>query len=208
MRRIGRLDHNCAEILSDWRFRTPIRIEGGAPEPKDKGRTMKPMLIAALACTAGALTLTAATETMAQSPGISGFGRGNRRPGGEEKKEQYIPSSKPTEKVFPLDSTWTAVSINGKTFGGNDRPSFIIDKQYRARGYGGCNTFAATAFPLKEQHLAVGPLALTKNPCEKGLQATEQAYFVALRTAAQWDMVGSQLVLKSPNGELKFDRAL
>jgi hypothetical protein len=23
-----------------------------------------------------------------------------------------------------------------------------------------------------------------------------------------WDLVGSQLVLKSPNGELKFDRAL
>lgn len=170
---------------------------------------MKPMLIAALACAAGALALTTATETMAQGAGsLSGFGKGNRRPGGEEKKEQYIPGAKQTEKVFPLDSTWTAVSINGKPFGGADRPSFIIDKQYRARGYGGCNTFAATAFPLKEQHLAVGPLALTKKSCDKSLQAAEQAYFVALRTAAQWDMVGSQLVLKSPNGELKFDRAL
>ncbi|MCJ2010058.1 META domain-containing protein [Methylobacterium sp. J-092] len=168
---------------------------------------MKLMLIAALACAAGALVLTTATETRAQNS-ISGFGKGNRRPGGEDKKEQYIPGAKQTEKVFPLDSTWTAVSINGKPFGGTDRPSFIIDKQYRARGYGGCNTFAATAFPLKEQHLAVGPLALTKKSCDKSLQATEQAYFVALRTAAQWDMVGSQLVLKSPNGELKFDRAL
>lgn len=168
---------------------------------------MKPMLIAALACAAGALVLATATETRAQNS-ISGFGKGNRRPGGEDKKEQYIPGAKQTEKVFPLDSTWTAVSINGKPFGGTDRPSFIIDKQYRARGYGGCNTFAATAFPLKEQHLAVGPLALTKKSCDKSLQATEQAYFVALRTAAQWDMVGSQLVLKSPNGELKFDRAL
>ncbi len=51
------------------------------------------------------------------------------------------------------------MSLNGKPFAGADRPSFIIDKQYRARGFGGCNTFAATAFPLKEQHLAVGPLA-------------------------------------------------
>ncbi|WP_375463270.1 META domain-containing protein [uncultured Methylobacterium sp.] len=168
---------------------------------------MRPLLIAALTCAAGALGLSA-TEAPAQSPSMSGFGKGARRPGGEEKKEQYIPSAKASEKIFPLDSTWTAVSINGKPFGGSDRPSFIIDKQYRARGYGGCNTFAATAFPLKEQHLAVGPLALTKKACEKGLAATEQAYFVALRTAAQWDMVGSQLVLKSPNGELKFDRAL
>jgi heat shock protein HslJ len=168
---------------------------------------MKPMLIAALACAAGALVLTTATETRAQNS-ISGFGKGNRRPGGEDKKEQYIPGAKQTEKVFPLDSTWTAVSINGKPFGGTDRPSFIIDKQYRARGYGGCNTFAATAFPLKDQHLAVGPLALTKKSCDKGLAASEQAFFVALRTAAVWDLVGSQLVLKSPNGELKFDRAL
>ncbi|GJE61674.1 META domain-containing protein [Methylobacterium trifolii] len=169
---------------------------------------MRALLIAALACTVVAAGLTTATETQAQSGNITGFGKGNRRPGGEEKKEQYIPAAKATEKQFPLDSTWTAVSLNGKTFGGADRPSFIIDKQYRARGYGGCNTFAATAFPLREQHLAVGPLALTKKPCDKALQALEQAYFVALRTTAQWDLVGSQLVLKSPNGELKFDRAL
>ena len=48
----------------------------------------------------------------------------------------------------------------------------------------------------------------TKKSCDKGLAATEQAFFIALRTSAVWDMVGSQLVLKSPNGELKFDRAL
>ncbi len=53
-----------------------------------------------------------------------------------------------------------------------------------------------------------GPLALTKRPCDKSIAATEQAFFVALRTAGAWDIVGSQLVLKSPNGELKFDRAL
>ncbi len=86
---------------------------------------------------------------------------------GKGAQPQYIPPMKAQEKIFPLDSTWTAVSLNGKPFAGADRPSFIIDKQYRARGFGGCNTFAATAFPLKEQHLAVGPLALTKRSCDK-----------------------------------------
>ncbi len=170
---------------------------------------MRAIHVAALACAVVAADMATMVAANAQSPSIAGYGRGNRRPGGEEeKKPQYIPADKPTEKVFPLDATWTAVSINGKPFAGGDRPSFIIDKQYRARGYGGCNTFAATAFPLREQHLAVGPLALTKKACDKDLAALEQAYFVALRTAAQWDMVGSQLVLKSPNGELRFDRAL
>ena len=172
---------------------------------------MRAVLIATLACAVMAVDLTAATQAQAQMGGgaPTGFGRGNRRPGGEEeKKPQYVPGTKASEKIFPLDSTWTAVSLNGKPFTGGDRPSFIIDKQYRARGYGGCNTFAATAFPLKVQHLAVGPLALTKKSCDKSLAASEQAFFVALRTAAVWDLVGSQLVLKSPNGELKFDRAL
>ncbi|KQO68087.1 MULTISPECIES: META domain-containing protein [unclassified Methylobacterium] len=158
------------------------------------------------AIAAGAMTgamTTAATAQMGNN--VTGFGREGRE---KPEKKQYVPAAKPQEKIFPLDATWTAVSLNGKPFGGNDRPSFTIDKQYRARGYGGCNTFAATAFPLKEQHLAVGPLALTKKPCDKGLGASEQDFFIALRTAGQWDLVGSQLVIKSQKGELRFDRAL
>lgn len=166
---------------------------------------MRAMLIAAMACAVAAGATTAATQAQAQSPSISGFGQANRD---KPDKKQYIPATKAQEKIFPLDATWTAVSLNGKQFGGNDRPSFIVDKQYRARGYGGCNTFAATAFPLRDQNLAVGPLALTKKPCDKGLGATEQDFFIALRTAGQWDLVGSQLVIKSQKGELRFDRAL
>ena len=167
---------------------------------------MNRMLTATLACAVAASVLATvpAAAQMGMGGNPSGFGAGKQ----PEKKPQYVPGAKPTEKMFPLGSMWTAVSMNGKPFTGADRPSFIIDAQYRARGYGGCNTFAATAFPLKEQHLAVGPLALTKKSCDKALTATEQAFFIALRTAAAWDIVGSQLVLKSPNGELRFDRAL
>ena len=156
---------------------------------------------AVLAAAAGLLI--AATHAQAQS--VTGFGKQSRD---QPKKEQYIPGAKAQEKVFPLGATWTAVSLNGKAFTGAERPSFIVDSQYRARGYGGCNTFAATAFPLREQHLAVGPLAITKRSCEKGLSTLEQAYFIALRTAGQWDLVDSQLVIRSQNGELRFDRAL
>lgn len=160
-----------------------------------------------IAVVAGAIAAGAmSTAANAQMGGnVTGFGRDARE---KPEKKQYVPAAKPQEKVFPLDATWTAVSLNGKAFGGNDRPSFMVDKQYRARGYGGCNTFAATAFPLREQHLAVGPLALTKKPCDKGLGASEQDFFIALRTAAQWDLVGSQLVIKSQKGELRFERAL
>jgi heat shock protein HslJ len=161
---------------------------------------MRTSRIAVLVGAAAALFAAGAAE--AQSP--SGFGRKFRT---QEKEKPYIPPSRPTEKVFPLDATWTAVSLNGKSFSG-ERPSFSIDKQYRARGFGGCNSFAATAFPLREQSLAVGPLAMTKRSCDKGLAALEQTFLVALRTAGKWDFVGSTLVIKSQAGELRLERAL
>ena len=167
---------------------------------------MRAKLSAAMACAIAGATLVSGHGAYAQmSNNVTGFGQPNRD---KAEKKQYVPAAKAQEKIFPLDSTWTAVSLNGKAFNGSDRPSFIIDKQYRARGYGGCNTFAATAFPLREQNLAVGPLALTKKSCDKGIGASEQDFFIALRTAAHWDLVGSQLVIKSQKGELRFDRAL
>ena len=157
---------------------------------------------------AGAVAVAALAAGPALAQGtnnITGFGQGGRT---QEKKPQYVPGAKAQEKTFPLGATWTAVSLNGKPYNGSDRPTFIIDSQYRARGYGGCNTFTATAFPLREQHLAVGPLALTKKSCDKALAAAEQAFLVALRTSGAWDLVGSQLVIRTQNGELRFDRAL
>ncbi|WP_232627866.1 META domain-containing protein [Methylobacterium sp. Leaf118] len=166
---------------------------------------MNGKLTAALAGAVATMTLAAAPALAQSTNNITGFGQGGRTP---EKKPQYIPGAKAQEKIFPLGATWTAVSLNGKPFTGAERPSFIIDAQYRARGYGGCNTFTATAFPLREQHLAVGPLAITKKSCDKSLAALEQAFLVALRTAGQWDLVDSQLVIRTQNGELRFDRAL
>lgn len=165
---------------------------------------MRANRFAVLACAGAAVAGLASVGAEAQS--LSGFGRKNRMQE-REKEKPYIPPSKPTEKIFPLNATFTAISINGKPFPG-ERPSFSVDKQYRARGFGGCNTFAATAFPLREQRLAVGPLALTKSSCDKSLAAAEQQFLVALRTSGQWDFVGAQLVIKTQAGELKFERAL
>lgn len=112
------------------------------------------------------------------------------------------------EKRFPLGKQWVAVSFNNRPFTGVERPGFILNDQYRATGFGGCNSFSATAFPLKEQGIAVGPLALTKRSCDKATMDLERAYFIALRTAAKWDTVQGALVLKSPTGEIRFERSL
>lgn len=112
------------------------------------------------------------------------------------------------DKKFPLGANWVAVSINDKPYTGAERPIFLLNDQYRATGFGGCNSFSATAFPLREQAIAVGPLALTRRSCDKGVMEAERAYFIALRTTQKWDTVQGALVLTGPNGQLKFERSL
>jgi heat shock protein HslJ len=114
----------------------------------------------------------------------------------------------PQEKQFPVPSTWTVISLNGKPFTGRDRPTFSLDQQFRAKGFGGCNTYSATSYPLREQRLAVGPLALTKKQCEKDVMESERAFLVALRTSMQWDFDGLTLVVKTQSGELRFERSI
>lgn len=145
-----------------------------------------------------------AGATAASAQGLTKGGRGG---GSEQKAEGPKPGQK-EEKRFPLGTSWIAVSFNGKSFSGTERPAFTLDEQFRARGFGGCNSFSATAFPLKEQGIAVGPLALTRRSCDKTVMATEQAFLTALRTAAKWDTVIGSLVVKGPNGEIKFERSL
>jgi heat shock protein HslJ len=120
--------------------------------------------------------------------------------------EGFVPQPRP-EKQFPLGASWTAVSVGGKPVAG-ERPSLVIDEQLRAKGFGGCNTFSATAYPLREQALAVGPVAVTRKACPAGAMATERAFLVALRGARKWDLVQGRLVLTGVAGEIQFERAL
>jgi heat shock protein HslJ len=130
------------------------------------------------------------------------------RPAGPARRvDTKVPQPGQQDKIFPIGSVWTAVSLNGKPFTG-DRPSFALDDQLRARGFGGCNNYSTTAYPLREQKLAVGPFALTKKTCDKAVMAAEQAFLVALRTSAQWDISGPYLTIRTQSGELKFERAL
>ena len=111
------------------------------------------------------------------------------------------------EKQFPLGGSWTAVSIGGKPPGAN-RPTLLVDDNLRGTGFSGCNIFSATAYPLREQAFAVGPIALTKKACDTGQMASERAFLVALRAAQKWDLVEGRLIITGGGGELRFERGL
>ena len=150
-----------------------------------------------MVCAALAVAVPGAVQAQARK-------RGNE----DQQSTGYEKLKKAEEKRFPLGASWIAVSMNGKSFSGAERPAFTLDDQFRVRGFGGCNSFSATAFPLREQGIAVGPLAITRNSCDKDRMATEQAFLMALRTSAKWDTQIGSLIIKGPNGELKFERSL
>jgi heat shock protein HslJ len=111
------------------------------------------------------------------------------------------------EKTFPLGASWSAVSMNGKSIA-DRRATLQVDPSLRGTGFGGCNTFSASAYPMRQQGFAVGPLALTKRSCDKGASEFERSYLMALRAARSWDIVNGKLVIKGGAGELQFDRGI
>lgn len=156
--------------------------------------------LAAMLVTAGmAFLAPAAAHAQAADPGMM---RGN-----EPRARQAIPQQQ--EKQFPVGVPWSAIDLNGKPYPpGQNRPYFTIDTQFRLRGFGGCNTFSATAYPLRNQGFAVSPFAVTKRSCGSAVDAAERAFLLALRMSQKWDLVKGQLVLQGPAGTLRGDRAL
>ena len=111
------------------------------------------------------------------------------------------------EKTFPLGASWSVVALNGKPVQ-DRRATLIVDQNLRGTGFGGCNTFSASAYPLRQQGFAVGPIALTKRSCDKGALDFERAFLMALRATNKWDLVNGRLVLKGGAGELTLSRSL
>lgn len=111
------------------------------------------------------------------------------------------------EKTFPIGASWSVVELNGKPVY-DRRATLMIDGNLRGTGFGGCNTFSASAYPLRQQALAVGPIALTKRSCDKGLLDFERSFLTTLRATQKWDLVNGRLVLKGSAGELVLSRTL
>lgn len=110
-------------------------------------------------------------------------------------------------KRFPSNVSFTLKSFNGKPAAG-EKPTIQFDPQLRFRGFAGCNTYSAIAYPLQRQGLAVGPIATTKKDCGAAAMEAEKAFLLAIRTLHVWNTKGSDLYLAGDKGELIFERSL
>lgn len=108
---------------------------------------------------------------------------------------------------FPLGVTYEATALNGRAYEG-EPPAMILDDTLRMRGFAGCNNYSATAYPLQDQGLAVGPFALTRRQCDQATMARERAFLEALRAGQRWSAEGPMLTIEGPRGTLTFERAL
>ena len=106
----------------------------------------------------------------------------------------------PQQKNFPLDQTWSLRDINDKPVPAGLDASLKIDGNLRGSGYTGCNSWSATLYPVKDQHLLLGPYALTKKQCAKDVMAVEFGFLSALTGSPTWDLVNGDLVIKGPEG--------
>ena len=154
-----------------------------------KARSILAVAVTALCCTAAAYA------------GPSG-------PQSEEDKGPPKPLP-PLQKNFPLDQTWSLRELNGKPVPAGVDVSLKIDGSLRGSGYTGCNSWSATMYPVKDQHLAVGPYALTKKECpNKDLKALEIGFLSGLLGSPEWDLVNGDLVIKGPRGTMRLARSL
>ncbi len=82
----------------------------------------------------------------------------------------------PLQKNFPLDQTWSLRELDGKPVAEGIDASLKIDSNLRASGFTGCNSWSATIYPVKDQHLMAGGFALTKKQCPKDLMDIEMHF--------------------------------
>jgi len=114
----------------------------------------------------------------------------------------------PQQKNFPLDQTWQLRELNGKPVPSDLDVSLKIDGAFRGSGFTGCNSWSATIYPIKDQHLAVGPYALTKKKCDEDTMKIEFGFLSALLGQPTYDLVNGELVIKGPRGALRLVRSL
>jgi heat shock protein HslJ len=114
----------------------------------------------------------------------------------------------PQQKNFPLDQTWSLRELNGKPVPVGLDASLKIDGTLRGSGFTGCNSWSATLYPVKDQHLLVGPFAITRKQCPKDVMAIELGFLTGLTQKPAWDLVNGDLVITGPRGSMRLARSL
>ncbi|WP_158554822.1 META domain-containing protein [Methylovirgula sp. 4M-Z18] len=132
--------------------------------------------------------------------------------GRHKKKAQQEQPQQPTfaqpDQTFPVGAQWTVSEINGKPVPGDAELTLSIDGNDRGTGFSGCNTWSSTLKPIQGQRLAMGSVALTSKTCPPAVTQIEHVYLGILHSGPYWSIDGSDLIVKSQYGVLRFKRGI
>jgi heat shock protein HslJ len=109
-----------------------------------------------------------------------------------------------TQEPMLAGTTWRLTELNGKPAPlGNDGKAATLELTLdgkRVAGFAGCNRMAGT-YELNGDSLRLGPLAMTKMACMKGMEL-EQSFAAALEQTRAYRIATERLELLGAHGVL------
>ena len=102
-------------------------------------------------------------------------------------------------------SAWQVTTFAGQSPLADHPITFEFDTEGNIAGDASCNRFGGSC-AIDGDKIEVGPLRSTRRACEQDVMQQEQKFLALLGAATAWSMDGEELVLTSPDGEIKAKR--
>ena len=102
-------------------------------------------------------------------------------------------------------SAWKVITFAGQTPLADHPITFEFDNEGNIAGDGSCNRFGG-ACQIDGDKIEVGPLRSTRRACEPEVMQQEHKFLALLAAATTWSLDGDNLVLTTPDGEIRAGR--
>jgi len=113
--------------------------------------------------------------------------------------ELRLVRSEPAAVAALVGPEWVAVEITGQAVLATPRTTLTFTPEGNAQGLGACNRFNG-GYTLKDQALAIGPLASTMMACPPAIADQEQRFHQALGAVKAWRIEAGALQLLGADG--------
>jgi heat shock protein HslJ len=102
-------------------------------------------------------------------------------------------------------SAWQVKTFAGQTPLADHAITFEFDNEGNVSGDASCNRFGGSC-SIDGSKIEVGPLRSTRRACEPEIMQQEQKFLALLAAVTAWSIVGDELVLTAPDGEIRARR--
>jgi heat shock protein HslJ len=102
-------------------------------------------------------------------------------------------------------SAWQVTTFAGQSPLADHPITFEFDTEGNIAGDASCNRFGGSC-AIDGDKIEVGPLRSTRRACEPEVMQQEQKFLALLGAITAWSLDGDELILTSPDGEIKAKR--